>query len=116
MDHSPTETTTIGAQPNETVTGSAQPIETATGSAQPIEGNTTGPLLSYKPPLPPNEKGKARGKGSGRKPSRAWDHFDKIKNEEDGKTRAVCKYCQKEYMAESKSHGTSDLLSHVASC
>ncbi|XP_028084977.1 zinc finger BED domain-containing protein RICESLEEPER 1-like [Camellia sinensis] len=115
MDHSPTETTTIG-QPNETVTIGAQPTETAAGSAQPIKGNTTGPLLSDKPPLPPKEKGKARGKVSGRKPSRAWDHFDKIKNEEDGKTRAVCKYCQKEYMAESKSHGTSNLLSHVASC
>ena len=54
-------------------------------------------------------------KGAGRKPSRAWDHFDKIKAE-DGVTRAVCKYCQKEYLADSKGHGTSNLLSHLTSC
>ncbi|CAL5421469.1 unnamed protein product [Camellia sinensis] len=30
--------------------------------------------------------------------------------------RAICKYCQKEYLADSKGHRTSNLLSHLTSC
>ncbi|CAL5414902.1 unnamed protein product [Camellia sinensis] len=71
--------------------------------------------LTERTPIAPIAKVRERASGSGRAKSRAWDHFDKLKGE-DGKTRAICKYCQKEYLADSKGHGTSNLLSHSANC
>ncbi|GMQ09611.1 hypothetical protein CsSME_00052914 [Camellia sinensis var. sinensis] len=44
------------------------------------------------------------------------DNPSKPPKAEDGVTKAVCKYCQKEYLADSKGHGTSNLLSHLTSC
>ncbi|XP_028096035.1 zinc finger BED domain-containing protein RICESLEEPER 4-like [Camellia sinensis] len=66
-----------------------------------------------KPPKPPNKR-KNESSG-GRAPSSVWDHFDKVIRE-DGKRRAVCKYCFKEYMADSRTHGTSNLRSHTPNC
>lgn len=66
-----------------------------------------------KPPKPPNKR-KSESSG-GRAPSSVWDHFDKVIGE-DGKRRAVCKYCFKEYMADSRTHGTSNLRSHTPNC
>ncbi|XP_028053531.1 zinc finger BED domain-containing protein RICESLEEPER 2-like [Camellia sinensis] len=66
-----------------------------------------------KPPKPPNKR-KSESSG-GRAPSSVWDHFDKVIGE-DGKRRAVCKYCYKEYMADSRTHGTSNLRSHTPNC
>ena len=63
-----------------------------------------------KPPQPP-----AKRKSDGKQQSAVWDHFDKIIGE-DGKHRAKCKYCRKEYMAESKIHGTSNLRNHTITC
>ncbi|XP_028101370.1 zinc finger BED domain-containing protein RICESLEEPER 4-like [Camellia sinensis] len=64
---------------------------------------------------PPRRPPLAKTSSSGRTTSKAWDHFEKIKGI-DGKDRAMCKYCKKEYMAGSKSHGTSNLLSHLKNC
>ena len=66
-----------------------------------------------KHPKPNNDN--AGEKGSGRVPSRAWNHFNKLESKNN--TRKVeCKYCQKVYVADSKFHGTSNLLSHAATC
>ncbi|KAK4596447.1 hypothetical protein RGQ29_014471 [Quercus rubra] len=51
---------------------------------------------------------------SGKK-STAWDHFEKIKISE-GQFKAVCHYCQKTYRANSKGHGTTNLLNHTPNC
>ncbi|GMP86562.1 hypothetical protein CsSME_00039293 [Camellia sinensis var. sinensis] len=70
------------------------------------------PELELKPPRPPKRKSES---GGGRAPSTVWDHFDKVVGT-DGKRRAVCKYCKKEYMADSRTHGTSNLRSHTPNC
>ena len=48
-------------------------------------------------------------------PSSAWDHFEKFIDEE-GKTKARCIYCSKEYMVDSKIYGTSNLKNHTPIC
>ena len=53
--------------------------------------------------------------GNNRKKSTAWDHFEKIKISE-GQFKAVCHYCQKTYCANSKGHGTTNLLNHTPNC
>ncbi|CAL5331346.1 unnamed protein product [Camellia sinensis] len=85
------------------------------GPATYIDATVIPPSTIQDPIDNPSKPPKVRAKGTGRKPSGAWDHFDKIKAE-DGVTRAVCKYYQKEYLADSKGHGTSNLLSHLTSC
>lgn len=64
------------------------------------------------PPRPPLAK---TSSSSRRTTSKAWDHFEKIKGI-DGKDRVMCKYCKKEYIVGPKSHGTSNLLSHLKNC
>ena len=66
------------------------------------------------PLVPPSVVSKT-GTGSGRKKSLAWNHFEKVKVDE-GVTMAVCNYCKKSYLADSKSCGTSNLLAHVTIC
>ena len=53
--------------------------------------------------------------GNNRKKSTAWDHFEKIKISES-QFKAVCHYCQKTYCANSKGHGTTNLLNHTPNC
>ncbi|GFZ21728.1 hypothetical protein Acr_29g0008900 [Actinidia rufa] len=57
-----------------------------------------------KPPKPHNDN--AVEKGSGRVPSRAWTHFNKLESENSTR-KAECKYCKKVYVADSKFHGTN---------
>ena len=66
-----------------------------------------------KHPKPNNDN--AGEKGSGRVPSRAWTHFNKLESENNTR-KAECKYYQKVNVADSKFHGTSNLLSHAATC
>ncbi|KAF7148660.1 hypothetical protein RHSIM_Rhsim03G0100100 [Rhododendron simsii] len=47
--------------------------------------------------------------------SPAWDHFNEIKVGRVTKW-AECKYCKKQYKAESKKHGVSNLKSHIPVC
>ena len=42
-----------------------------------------------------------------------WNHFEKLKTEEDV-TKAICNYFKKSYYIDSKSYGTSNLLAHVS--
>ena len=66
-----------------------------------------------KPPKPHDDN--AMEKGSGRVPSRAWAHFNKL--ESNNSTRkAECNYYKKVYVTDSKFHGISNLLSHAAKC
>ena len=44
-----------------------------------------------------------------------WDHFENFIDEE-GRTKARCIYCSKEYMADSKIYGTSNLKNHTLIC
>ena len=53
------------------------------------------------------------GIGNGRKKSIVWNHFEKLKIEEDV-TKAVCNYFKKSYHIDSKSYGTSNLLAYVS--
>ena len=48
-----------------------------------------------------------------RKKSIAWDHFEKVDISE-GHFKAICNYCQKTYLADSKGHGTANLLGSYA--
>ena len=50
-----------------------------------------------------------------RKNSIAWDSFEKVDIGE-GHFKAVCNYCQKTYLADSKGHGTANLLNHTPIC
>ena len=50
-----------------------------------------------------------------RKKSIAWDHFEKVDIGE-GHFKAVCNYCKKTYLADSKGHATANLLNHTPIC
>ncbi|XP_028102777.1 zinc finger BED domain-containing protein RICESLEEPER 1-like [Camellia sinensis] len=80
-----------------------------------VEPESSSIDLSTQSNAPPRRPPLAKTSSSGRTTSKAWDHFEKIKGI-DGKDRAMCKYCKKEYIAGSKSHGTSNLLSHLKNC
>ena len=73
---------------------------------------TATPTNAELPPLPPKNKGKVC---SNRKKSIAWDNFEKV-DIGDGHFKAVCNYCQKTYLADSKGHGTANLLNHTPVC
>nr|XP_009589213.1 zinc finger BED domain-containing protein RICESLEEPER 4-like [Nicotiana tomentosiformis]XP_016461227.1 PREDICTED: zinc finger BED domain-containing protein RICESLEEPER 4-like [Nicotiana tabacum] len=45
----------------------------------------------------------------------AWSHFNKFTDDE-GIKKARCKYCQEEYVANTKNNGTRNLLSHMIKC
>lgn len=51
--------------------------------------------------------------GNGRKKPFIWNHFEKLKIEEDV-TKPICSYFKKSYDINSKSYGTSNLLAHVS--
>ncbi|XP_050277953.1 zinc finger BED domain-containing protein RICESLEEPER 2-like [Quercus robur] len=82
-----------------TPTATAEPVAQAVPTAIPTNAEV--------PPLPP--------KGNNRKKSIAWDHFEKVDIGE-GHFKAVCNYCQKTYLADSKGHGTANLLNHMPIC
>ncbi|XP_049385960.1 zinc finger BED domain-containing protein RICESLEEPER 1-like [Solanum stenotomum] len=50
-----------------------------------------------------------------KKRSRAWDHFSR-KTDSDGSEKGVCNYCKKEYFADTKEHGMTSMLTHIAKC
>ena len=100
------------APPSQTTpTAQAEPAV----QAEPIATPTNVEVL----PPKPNEKTKvseiAADCGNNRKKSTAWDHFEKIKISE-GQFKAVGHYCQKTYRANSKGHGTTNLLNHTPNC
>ncbi|XP_023896650.1 zinc finger BED domain-containing protein RICESLEEPER 2-like [Quercus suber] len=88
---------------------------TPAAQADPVATPTNAETL----PPKPNNKTKVSeivaDCGNNRKKSTAWDHFEKIKISE-GQFKAVCHYCQKTYRANSKGHGTTNLLNHTPNC
>ena len=85
---------------------------TLIAQAEPVATPTNAKAL----PPKPNDKAKvsevAADCGNNRKKSITWDHFEKIKIGKD-QYKAVFHYCQKTYCANSKGHGTINLLNHV---
>ncbi|GFY91147.1 hypothetical protein Acr_07g0013430 [Actinidia rufa] len=68
------------------------------------------PTQKQKRKLPPKEHKPKKEKYT----SPCWDHFNKL--DKDGVRWAECKYCQKQYAADSKKHGISNLKLHVLNC
>ena len=87
-----------------TLTAQAEPIAQVVPTASPTNAEV--------PPLPPKDKGKVC---NNRKKSIAWDHFEKVDIGE-GHFKAVCNYYKKTYLADSKGHGTANLLNHTPVC
>ena len=88
----------------------ATPTATAEPVAQVVP--TATPTNAEVPLLPPKGKGNVC---SNRKKSIAWDHFEKADIGESH-FKVVCNYCQKTYLANSKGHGTANLLNHTPIC
>ena len=59
--------------------------------------------------LPPKGKGKVC---NNKKKFITWDHFEKA-DIGQGHFKAVCNYCQKTYLADSKRHGIANLLNYT---
>ena len=88
--------------PSQTIpTTTVEPIAQAVLIATPTNAEV--------PPLPPKGKGNVC---SNSKNSIAWDHFEKVDISE-GHFKTVCNYYQKTYLADSKGHGTANLLNHT---
>ena len=87
-----------------TPTATTKPVAQAVPTATPTNAEV--------PQLPPKGKGNVC---SNRKNSIAWDHFEKVDIGE-GHFKAVCNYYQKTYLADSKGHGTANLLNHTPIC
>ncbi|KAK9991746.1 hypothetical protein SO802_026731 [Lithocarpus litseifolius] len=87
-----------------TPTATTEPIAQAVSTATPTNAEV--------PLLPPKGKGKVC---NNRKKYIASDHFEKVDISE-GHFKAICNYCQKTYPANSKGHGTANLLNHTPIC
>ncbi|WJX61075.1 cellulase [Trifolium repens] len=76
-------------------------------------GNVAHPLeQGQEQPLPPSVVTEVTKRKPVRKPSKVWKHFDRIKDLD----KAKCKYCGKQYAANSSSHGTSNMIKHLKVC
>ncbi|KAK0595199.1 hypothetical protein LWI29_004436 [Acer saccharum] len=64
-------------------------------------------------PLKGNVKPLALG-GKGRQTSDSWNHFTKY--QDDGRMRARCKYCPKNYACDSNINGTTNMNKHLQKC
>ncbi|KAL0007898.1 hypothetical protein SO802_009400 [Lithocarpus litseifolius] len=92
----------------------ASRLKTVMDSMEPIEPDVATTRPTIRPPRPPqviSSSNPNKIKSS----STAWDHFEKFIDEE-GRTKVRCIYCSKEYMADSKIYGTSNLKNHTPIC
>ena len=48
--------------------------------------------------------------------SKAWEHFERIKDEKGVTIKGLCIYCGKKLNAHTKFHGTSSLRNHILIC
>ncbi|CAL9015309.1 unnamed protein product [Prunus brigantina] len=85
----------------------------STNPPPPLAPSQSAPPQSEPPKSAPSTLGK-------RKPcknaSGVWDHFTKIKCEnETSEARCICKYCKKDYACDGKRNGTSTLWHHLRS-
>ena len=81
-------------------------------SLEPTQPDAATARPTMKPPHPPHM---ISFSNPNKRKSLAWDHFDKFIDEE-GKTKARCRYCSKEYMADRKVYRKSNLKSHTPIC
>ena len=81
---------------------------------EPTQPDVATAIPTMRPPHPPQVISSSNP-NKRKSPSSAWDHFEKFIDEE-GKTKARCIYCSKEYMAHSKIYGTSNLKRHTPIC
>ena len=86
------------------------PLSQTTHVAQVVP--TATPTNAEVPPLPPKDKGKVC---NNRKKFISWDNFEKV-DIGNGHFKVVCNYCRKTYLADSKGHGTTNLLNHTPIC
>ena len=90
---------------------------TPTTQAKPAVQAETAATPTNAKALPPKPKSKgkvseiATSCGNNRNKNTTWDHFEKIQISE-----VVYNYCQKTFRANSKEHGTTNLLNHVPNC
>ncbi|KAJ1411949.1 Zinc finger, BED-type [Sesbania bispinosa] len=59
---------------------------------------------------------KVRSKRARNTSSSVWNYFDKVAVGSDGKERAQCKSCGKEYVSGGNKYETSTLLRHISKC
>uniref|UniRef100_A0A7N2MX95 Transposase n=1 Tax=Quercus lobata TaxID=97700 RepID=A0A7N2MX95_QUELO len=83
-------------------------------SMEPTQPDVATTRPTMRPPRPPQVISSSNP-NKRKSPSTAWDHFEKFIDEE-GRTKARRIYCSKEYMADSKIYGTSNLKNHTPIC
>ncbi|KAG5553162.1 hypothetical protein RHGRI_011134 [Rhododendron griersonianum] len=92
----------LGGNSNPLVSTNADFVDIQDDTVVEVEENRLKRKLPPQVPKPKKERYR----------SPAWDHFNEIK--EGGVTKwAECKYCKKQYKAESKKHGVSNLKAHI---
>nr|XP_033509674.1 zinc finger BED domain-containing protein RICESLEEPER 4-like isoform X2 [Nicotiana tomentosiformis] len=79
-----------------------------------LKGNESGASNNFTTNTLHCESASKKRKGM-KERSVAWGHFDKFTDDE-GIKKVRCKYCQEEYIANTKNSGTSNLLSHMIKC
>ena len=76
-------------------------------SMEPTQPDVATTRPTMRPPHPPQVI-YSSNPNKRKSPSMSWDHFEKFIDKE-GRTKARCIYCSKEYIANSKIYGTSNL-------
>ncbi|KAF7145906.1 hypothetical protein RHSIM_Rhsim04G0141100 [Rhododendron simsii] len=95
----------LGGNSNPLVSTNANVVDVQDDIVVEVKENRLKRKLPPKEPKPKKERYR----------SPTWDHFNEIK--EGGVTKlAECKYYKKQYKAESKKHGFSNLKAHIPAC
>ncbi|XP_057451913.1 zinc finger BED domain-containing protein RICESLEEPER 2-like [Lotus japonicus] len=101
-----------------------QPAGASIGGSQPTQGAETDIARADPVVLPPppevegaNPKKKRKPNASGpRTTASIWKHFTRLPENEVQDPTAACNYCGKRYLCDSKTHGTTNLNTHLKIC
>lgn len=101
-----------------------QPAGASIGGSQPTQGVETDISRADPAVLPPppevegaNPKKKRKPNASGpRTTASIWKHFTRLPENEVQDPTAACNYCGKRYLCDSKTHGTTNLNTHLKIC
>ncbi|XP_019198425.1 PREDICTED: zinc finger BED domain-containing protein RICESLEEPER 2-like [Ipomoea nil] len=101
---------------NQNISGSGTgPLPSSTVGEQGVQ--TTGIETSAQQPMATPKVPAVKKRKELESRSIVWEHFEKIKDPETKKViKGKCLYCAKEYLCETKKHGTSSLKNHMVSC
>lgn len=66
--------------------------------------------------LPKNIKKRKPNASGPRRTSSIWEHFTELSKDEVSDPTASCNYCGKRYLCDSKTHGTTNLWTHLKTC